>query len=148
MKTNWGLIYLIFFMISGSVSASEEGLILYWSFDENQGCNITDSVSGINGGIMPRCPTDSAKWAEGKKGSALYFDGNDDYIIAENSKTLRPENAFTISVWINMTGHVKGNNCIISNVGGVDNSGGYNICVIENDNIFYQYYVGGFGTKV
>ena len=71
------------------------GLIHYWSFDENQGDIFYDSVSDKNGRIY------GAKWTNGISGSALIFDGKDDYAtLPDNNPVWLPENNFTISVWV------------------------------------------------
>jgi len=55
------------------------GLVAYWSFDEGTG-NIAYDISGNgnNGTIY------GAKWTKGKYGSALQFDGVDDYVDCGN----------------------------------------------------------------
>ncbi|MBM3309683.1 MAG: LamG domain-containing protein [Candidatus Altiarchaeales archaeon] len=53
---------------------SSPGLVAYWSFDEDGGSIIKDSVDGLEGDVY------GAMSEKGKKGNALYFDGVDDYI--------------------------------------------------------------------
>lgn len=50
------------------------GLIAHWTFDEQGGDVIKDSVDGLEGIVH------GAEFVEGKKGNALYFDGVDDYV--------------------------------------------------------------------
>ena len=49
-------------------------LIGHWKFDENSGTKANDSALSYDGTIH------GATWVDRKKGSALYFDGVDDYI--------------------------------------------------------------------
>ena len=45
-----------------------------WSFDESQGATAGDSSGRHPGKIV------GAQWCEGRKGSALQFDGMDDFV--------------------------------------------------------------------
>ena len=75
------------------------GLVAYWSFDEGTG-NIAYDISGNgnNGTIY------GAKWTKGKYGSALQFDGVDDYveILDDDSLDINIQNGekITIEAWI------------------------------------------------
>jgi len=83
-----------FFSFSGEL---KEKLIAYWSFDKGSGDEVTDdSGNGRNGTIV------GPKWASGKFGSALEFDGVDDYVdLAKTSATLFDGIAeFTITAWV------------------------------------------------
>ncbi|MHC4533281.1 MAG: LamG domain-containing protein [Planctomycetota bacterium] len=97
------LVYLaslvIVIVIIDDVSAD---LVGYWKLDENSGVSTADSSGYGNNGILIG-PT----WIGGKSGSALDFDGVDDYVLcAERIGTgpgtypeiLMPEN-FTVSCW-------------------------------------------------
>jgi len=72
------------------------GLVAYWSFDEGTG-NIAYDISG-NGN---NCTIYGAKWTKGKYGSALQFDGVDDYVEVPHSVSLNITDAITIEAWIN-----------------------------------------------
>jgi len=97
------LIYIasivVVIMIVGDVSAD---LVGYWKLDENSGISAVDSSGYGNNGILI-----GATWTGGKSGSALDFDGIDDYVLcAERIGTgpgtypemLMPE-TFTVSCW-------------------------------------------------
>jgi hypothetical protein len=74
----------------------KESLIAYWSFDEGQGPSSTD-LSGndfqarING----------ATWTTGKKGNALEFDGQNDFVEFEQSALKKAGSLKygTVSLW-------------------------------------------------
>jgi len=97
------LIYLaslvVVIILIGDVSA---GLVGFWKLDENSGVSAVDSSGYGNNGILV-----GATWTGGKSGSALDFDGVDDYVLcAERIGTgpgtypemLMPE-TFTVSCW-------------------------------------------------
>ncbi len=84
------------------VSEASADLLGYWKLDENSGTSTVDSSGYGNDGII-----NGAIWTSGKSGSALAFDGVDDYVLcAERSGTgpgtypqeLMPER-FTVSCW-------------------------------------------------
>ena len=84
------------------VGEASAGLLGYWRLDENDGAIAADSSgNGYDGKI------NGALWTSGKSGSALYFDGVDDYVLcAERAgtgpgvypKQLMPQ-TFTVSCW-------------------------------------------------
>jgi uncharacterized repeat protein (TIGR01451 family) len=72
--------------------------VAYWNFHENTGTTAYNSygVSTINGTL-----TGGPVWSTGKYGTALTFDGVDDYISIPDSTTLSPDlGTYTISSWI------------------------------------------------
>jgi len=89
------------------------GLVAYYSFDEGTG-NIAYDISG-NGN---NCTIYGAKWTKGKYGSALQFDGVDDYVDIPDSTdfTFDATTSFTIEVWMK-TSYV-GYGAIVSNYSG------------------------------
>jgi hypothetical protein len=97
------LIYLIAFLfVTAAVSEASADLLGYWKLDENNGTSTADSSGYGNDGII-----NGAIWTSGKSGSALAFDGVDDYVLcAERTGTgpgtypqeLMPEK-FTVSCW-------------------------------------------------
>jgi len=70
-------------------------LVAYWKFDEYSGTTANDSASKNNGTIH------GAEWTTGLFGSALSFDGKDDYVEVPDDSTLRfmQSSSFTISFW-------------------------------------------------
>ena len=66
-----------------------------WKLDENTGIIAgDDSGNNVNGTIS------GAQWTSGYSGSALSFDGIDDYIYIPYNLILRPTDAITIEAWI------------------------------------------------
>jgi len=77
------------------------GLVAYWSFDEGAG-DIAYDISG-NGN---NCTIYGAKWTKGKYGSALQFDGVDDYVDCGSQASLIFANSdsYSFEHWIKWTG--------------------------------------------
>ena len=70
-----------------------------WKFDENTGTtSVYDTSGNGNTGTMNGSMT-ADDWVPGKVGSALDFDGSDDYISAGSSSFDPSASDFTISVW-------------------------------------------------
>src|SRR5262245_51064299 len=69
----------------GSFRASGQvDLIAHWKLDENSGTTTADATSNRNDGTLTKGPT----WAPGYIGSALSFDGVNDYVEVPNSAIL------------------------------------------------------------
>ena len=90
-------------VIGGSVSGG--GFVMTnpisrWTFDNGAGCSATDSFNVNNGNLGPICPSNSPVWIAGKVNNALFFDGTDDYVTINDSASLNPTEAITLSAWI------------------------------------------------
>lgn len=99
------LIVAIFFgsMLIGTgfnlASGLEEGLIGWWPMDEGKGDVVYDGSGNDNDGDIFGDP----KWADGKFGKALSFDGNDDYVSIENDVFGGDNNINgTIAFWVDI----------------------------------------------
>ncbi len=73
-----------------------------WKFDENTGSTANDSSIFGNTGTLTNGPL----WTRGKIGSALKFDGVDDYVNLGSQK-IGNSNAFAIEGWFK-TGDIRG----------------------------------------
>lgn len=75
------------------------GPVGYWNFDEGTGTSISDK-SG-NGNDVTNT-IGNPQWTTGKYGSAMSFDGSDDYVTVPASSDLNFEgySAFSFSVWV------------------------------------------------
>ena len=58
-------------------NVAEDGLVAYWPFDEGNGKEAVDVTGNGHDGDF----NDNPKWVEGKFGTALEFDGEDDHVI-------------------------------------------------------------------
>jgi hypothetical protein len=70
-------------------------LVLYYSFDRDEGAKVTDGSGKRNDGEVH-----GAKWiAKGIRGGAYQFDGNDDHIDSMNASLANGFSEVTLSVW-------------------------------------------------
>jgi len=70
-------------------TATDTGLVAYWSFDEGSGTTAEDfSPANANTGTLTNGPT----WVDGKVGKALSFDGTDDYVTMGDQASLEINN--------------------------------------------------------
>ena len=87
---------VIFALISSTITPLGD-LAGEWRFEEGAGGVAVDSSGNENNGIIH-----SGSWTEeGQVGTALEFDGLDDYVSIPNSPTLNPADEITISAWVN-----------------------------------------------
>ncbi|MHC4062015.1 MAG: protein kinase domain-containing protein, partial [Planctomycetota bacterium] len=109
---------------------AEEGLIAHWKFDEGGGYTAYDSVGNNHGTIH------GAKWVTGEFGTALSFNGVDDYV--DTTDFTLPE-SFSISLWINTSSN-RDDQCFIAK----NHPGGRG-----GDNIFiFGFYEGEFHVRI
>lgn len=79
-----------------------KGLVAHWTMDENAGNIIHDATEYGNNGTLNNM--DNAAWVPGISGSALQFDGIDDFIVVPHDRSLNfGEESFSISFWLNQT---------------------------------------------
>jgi predicted nucleotidyltransferase len=81
------------------------GLVGYWKFDENTGTLASD-LSGQGNNLTL---SGGATWATGKYGSAVFFDGVNDYVTAGADILDIPTNDFSISAWVKSTSTLTSN---------------------------------------
>ena len=78
----------------------EQGLIGYWSFDEGKGEAAKDSSKYGNDGKLT-----GAKWAKGVIGSALEFNGVNDFANMSSPGSGLFDKAVSVEAWIQSTGN-------------------------------------------
>jgi hypothetical protein len=90
-------------------------LVGYWSFNDGTGTVATDFSGNGNTGSVIGAPT----WINGKRGTALSFDGNDDYIDvgdpSDGSLDFGTATDFSISAWVKFTDQAKHQRSLGSN---------------------------------
>ena len=80
---------------------NQETIAGMWLFDEGGGNTAKDSSGNGNDGEIMNAP----KSVDGKFGTALEFDGKDDYVLIPSSSTLDPkEGDMTYTAWVKTTG--------------------------------------------
>ena len=68
----------------------------HWSFDDGVGVTATDLSGNGNTGVLVNEPT----WTTGRLGSALSFDGVNDYVEVAHSDSLNLRTELTVSTWV------------------------------------------------
>jgi len=71
------------------------GPVAAWDMDEGSGAKINDQSGNHNDGTIS-----GATWTSGKYGSALQFDGVNDYVDCGNDASLNITSAITIEAWV------------------------------------------------
>ena len=97
VKIGLGHIRMINVLLSGGAmsGALGQGLVLYYSFDNDNGDRIIDQSGKRNDGVVK-----GAKWTpKGIRGGAYRFDGVDDFIDSGNSSLANGFSEVTLSVW-------------------------------------------------
>jgi hypothetical protein len=111
-------------------------LVGYWNLDEGAGSIAHDISYNSNDGILVNSPL----WVNGKYGTALHFDGINDYVEVPHSNTLINPN-FTIEAWIYLDEDVGNREArIVSKQ--EDNLKEYTLC------IFGKGYEGSGGNQL
>lgn len=77
------------------IPARAQNLIGYWKFDENRGINASDYSGNVNNGRI-----NGSVWTTGKVGSALIFNGSNNYVDVTNSANFNLAKTLTIEAWI------------------------------------------------
>lgn len=105
-----------------------------WLFDENIGGTFGDTSPNRNRGTIS-----GAIWGGGKHGSALSFDGNNDYVRVRSDHTLNPGPGISIGAWVNLqpTGHLQ---TIVDKV--VEWQSGYRLAVTGDGRLFVELGTG------
>ncbi|MDE0315882.1 MAG: LamG domain-containing protein [Candidatus Poribacteria bacterium] len=125
--TFFALIIAVLFS-SIAVASLQNGLIVYYPFDEAAGKTASDDSKNNNDAEL----MGNAAWApkEGKIGGAIKFDGGDSSAVDENGADyINGLEAFTISVWVksDSAGHDRGI------VFAIDPAGGDNVFGLRYD---------------
>ena len=114
MKVNVSAVYtaLWILLVSGTMSHAEIDLGTLggaWLFDEGKGKTVKDYSGNGNDGTVMGDP----KWVDSDFGSALEFDGSDDYLEIPHSDTVNVgEDDFTLVAWLRPAAPGGGNGII------------------------------------
>jgi len=93
--TLFSTISFFFTFVSAALAEVDEHIVLWLQFDEGEGDMAVDSSDYGNDGMIV-----GPEWAEGKYGSALLFDGTNDYVeVTSNDSLQLSEEGLTIAAW-------------------------------------------------
>lgn len=83
-------------LVGAPAAGGDDGLVAYWALDEGQGDRANDSGPCANPGVAH-----NPKWAQGRKGMALTFDGTGNaYVEVPASAALDNLAQITVEAWI------------------------------------------------
>lgn len=85
-------VVLVAGMVASVVSAARGDVVAWYTFEEGQGDVLRDHSGNGNHGKIPG----GAKWVKGPWGTALEFDGKDDYV---DFRAAGDTAALTVSDW-------------------------------------------------
>jgi hypothetical protein len=88
------------YLRTGERSDCQDGLVAWWKLDEAAGTAAADSSGNGNDGTLVNMDP-ATDWITGQIGSALDFDGSNDYVNCGNGSKLNITSAITIAFWIN-----------------------------------------------
>ena len=118
----------------------DSNLITHYTFDEGSGCLAADSAGGLDskeGQLEPDCPTNSPDWhvAAGISGSALEFDGDDDFVdlgLIESGHPLQLTLGGTLMAWFRQRDG-DGGQRILDKSDGIAGINGYSLIAHTDD---------------
>ncbi len=111
-------------------AAADGLLVLYLPFDEAVDSTTFADASGNGhvGSCPGGCPTAGIS---GQVGTALYFDGTNDYVEVPYDAAFNPNGSFTVAAWVKLDGGSSFRTVLASRGGSPTR--GYNLYATEND---------------
>ena len=76
----------------------DEHTVGYWTFEEGSGNVVRDLSGNENDGTLHNM--DNGDWVDGVRGTALKFDGSNDYITGDDNSQFLNSDSGTIETWI------------------------------------------------
>jgi len=120
------------------------GPVGYWKFDEGEGQTVFDSTENNNDGTLGSTTAADAAdpiWIQGKYGSALSFDGVNDYVNLGTPSTISfTTEDFTVEYWF-YTNTLVGYQTPVGRA--VESANGWDIEIRDNGNIWFKTYTAG-----
>jgi poly(3-hydroxybutyrate) depolymerase len=94
----------------GAVRDLARGLIGHWTFDEGEGTVAHDSSGRGNHGEI----AGGARWARGRIGGALDFDGTDDFVSIPNEDSFDIPGVITVAAWVKIDSFTRNWQAIVT----------------------------------
>jgi hypothetical protein len=93
------IVLSVFTVFTSKASAQASGLVGYWKFDEGSGSTASDSSGkDNNGNLSSYQDTLLPQWVNGKNGTALKFDGNNDFVLVPDFSNIY--STVTVMAWV------------------------------------------------
>lgn len=115
----------------------DSGLAGYWAMDDGSGTSATDSSTNANTGTLTGGPA----WTTGQIGSAVDFDGTDDYVTVADADALDVADSthFTLTGWFNRDTFTADHTIIAKRNGQAAGDTGYVLYVDDaNDDVVFE----------
>ena len=93
------LAFVLLTVVCAAAHAAEKGLVAHYAFEEGKGALAKDESGNGNDGTIKG----GAAWVKGPWGTALAFDGKDDYVDCGTGKSLNIAGGGTVMVWVHTT---------------------------------------------
>ena len=113
LKVTFVLSLCLLFSVAGFGIANvvEDGLVGFWAFDEGSGKTAADVTGNGHDGKFEGAPT----WVEGKFGTALEFDGVDDYVAVTDHDALDIQENITLMAWFSPNDALNSRRLMVKN---------------------------------
>jgi hypothetical protein len=111
-----------------------------WQFEERTGTSTKDTSGGNNTGTLTNGPT----WTTGKYGSAVNFDGTDDYVAISAPSSVTRAGTYSLSAWVKIPDSSNTNAVVIENVVSTSDRNGISI---TGTTASFGYYNGSTWTS-
>lgn len=95
MRTTLSVLSLFIIATLSLANVAEDGLVAYWPFDEGTGKAAEDVTGNGHDGKFAGAP----KWVDGKFGTALEFDGEEDHVVVSDDAAFAIEENITFMAW-------------------------------------------------
>lgn len=92
-------------------NVAEDGLVAYWPFDEGAGKEAIDVTGNGHDGEFAGGPT----WVEGKFGTGLEFDGEEDHVVVADDAAFAIEENITLMAWFSPNDDLTSRRLMVKN---------------------------------
>jgi len=122
-----------------------DNLVGWWKLDDGAGTTAQDSSIHANHGTLTAM-NPASDWVAGQGGTALYFDGTDDYIDCGNNSSLQITGTqITVAAWIKWEVAEEWSAIAMKTSSG-DWTDGYGLYA-QTDSDSVNFYVGTYGAR-
>lgn len=120
----------------------DKNLVAWYTFNDRSGIRLYDRSGRANHGLLVNAPT----WNAGRRGSALTFNGTNQYVNCGSAASLFPTAAMTIAAWL-LVPTFTGAKVAVGNRGNINQNSGFELQVGSGTNWRLFFYISGVGFK-